>query len=311
MIKKQYGGGMHSEFCPLCLLSYEDLPEIDEDEDDDDDDEESGQQQLRKLHNVDVSWLKNGLAFDRDTNEILPVDGDNGYGQFPIKGRRNDLFTSEITIGNDGDAGWGPVYHEDCVKYIGAQLNRPITYEDGIEILKLVKRQDSPYWDQYFEWEDAIRNEGPAYFYSPMVPKGKETRERINSKLDEWIARQKLASTSTGRKQLERQTAQKELSLLQKELQNTLDMQVKLQARINLLRQDITARQAALALPSSPASSPPKAEAKKLVSKKTAKQSKPLTCPSHKTKEECNLNDCVWGKTNKCSKKRSKKSQSQ
>ena len=31
---------------------------------------------------------------------------------------------------------------------------------------------------------------------------------------------------------------------------------------------------------------------------------KPLTCPSHKTKEECDKNDCLWGKTNKCSKKR-------
>ena len=27
MVKKQRGGGMHSEYCPLCLLSYEPLPD--------------------------------------------------------------------------------------------------------------------------------------------------------------------------------------------------------------------------------------------------------------------------------------------
>jgi hypothetical protein len=305
MIKKLSGGGMHSEYCPLCLLPYEDLPEIDYDEEEEEDeDEEKLGKQLPKLSNDDVQWLRNGLAFDRETNTILPVEGDNYYGEFPIKGRKSDLFTSEMTIGNDGDAGWGPVYHEDCIKCIGAQLNRPITYEDGIEIFKLVERQDSPYWGQHFEWEDAIESEGPAYFYSPMVPQGKEARERINSELEEWISRKKLAATSNGRKQLDRQNAEKELLRLQGELQQALASQTLLQARIKSLRLEIAARQAASLR--SPASSPPKPQAKKRVSKKAAK---PLTCPSHKTKEECNLNDCVWGKTNKCSKKRSKKSQ--
>jgi hypothetical protein len=40
MVRKRHGGGMHSEYCPLCLLSYEPLPDIDEEEYDDDDDEE-------------------------------------------------------------------------------------------------------------------------------------------------------------------------------------------------------------------------------------------------------------------------------
>ena len=37
---------------------------------------------------------------------------------------------------------------------------------------------------------------------------------------------------------------------------------------------------------------------------KKVKKVKFLPCPSHKTKEDCNRNDCLWGKTNKCSKKR-------
>ena len=29
MVRKRHGGGMHSEYCPLCLLSYEPLTDID------------------------------------------------------------------------------------------------------------------------------------------------------------------------------------------------------------------------------------------------------------------------------------------
>ena len=38
-LKLQSGGGMHSEYCPLCELAYEELPEIDDDDDDYDDDD--------------------------------------------------------------------------------------------------------------------------------------------------------------------------------------------------------------------------------------------------------------------------------
>jgi hypothetical protein len=306
-MKKQRGGGMHSEYCPLCLLSYEDLPEIEEDEDEDEDEEEEEKEenQLKKLSNVDLSWLKNGLAFDRDTNEIIPVEGDDMYGRFPIKGReRNDLFTSEITIGNDGDSGWGPVFHEDCIKCISAQLNRPITYEDGIEIFKLVeKRHSSPYQSQHFEWEDAIKEEGPAYFYSPMDPKGKDARERINQPIHAWISRQKRVASPTGRKQLAREEAAKELSRVQAELQKAL-------ARVDELRREVAASEAALAaLADSPkktrkVASKPKQSKPSQPSQLQLQPSQQANCALHKTKEECPPTDCVWGKTNRCSKKR-------
>ena len=302
MVRKQRGGGMHSEYCPLCLLSYEPLPDIEED-DDDDEEEEKEENQLKKLSNVDLTWLRNGLAFDRDTNEILPVEGDDMYGQFPIKGRKGDLFTSEITIGNDGDSGWGPVYHEDCIKYIRTQLNRPVTYEDGIEIFKLVERRHGPFQDQHFEWENAVEEEGPAYFISPMDPKGKETRERIDHPLAGWISRQKRVASPTGRKQLQREEATKELSRVQAELKQAMD-------RVNALKREVSMRKAALAGLASPkktrkVSSKP-SQAKPAAQAAQAAQAKPAHCPSHKTKEECSQNDCVWGKTNRCSKKRGK-----
>ena len=290
---------MHSEYCPLCLLSYEELPEIEEEEyDEDDDEEERKVNPLKKLSNVDLSWLRNGLAFDRDTNEILPVEGDDMYGRFPIKGReRNDLFTSEITIGNDGDSGWGPVYHEDCIKYVSAQLNRPITYEDGIEILKLVEYRRGPFQGQHFEWEEAAEEEGPAYFISPMDPKGKETRERIDHPLAGWISRQKRVASPTGRKQLQREEAMKELSRVEAELKQAM-------AKVDALKREVATRKAALAGLASPN------KTRKVASKpKQPKSAQPqqVNCPSHKTQSECPPSDCVWGKTGKCSKKRAKK----
>jgi hypothetical protein len=307
---------MHSEYCPLCLLSYEPLPDIDEEEDDEEE-EEKEENQLKKLSKVDLSWLQNGLAFDRDTNEILPVEGDDMYGQFPIKGRKGALFTSEITIGNDGDSGWGPVYHEDCIKYIRTQLSRPVTYEDGIEIFKLVERRHGPFQDQHFEWENAVEEEGPAYFISPMDPTGKETRERIDRPLAAWISRQKRVASPTGKKQLQREEAMKELSRVEAELKQAMD-------RVDALKREVATRKAALAgladspkkgqktrkVASKPQPAQPKSAQPKSAQPKSAQpqpaQPQQANCPSHKTQSECPTSDCVWGKTGKCSKKRAK-----
>ena len=302
MVRKQCGGGMYSEYCPLCELSYEPLPDIDEEEEYDDDDEEEEKEvnQLKKLSNVDLSWLRNGLAFDRDTNEILPVEGDNSYGEFPIKGREsNDLFTSEMTRGNDGHSGWGPVYHEDCIKYISAQLKRPVTYEDGIEIFKLVEHRRIPYAGQHFEWEEAVEEEGPAYFISPMDPKGKETRERIDHPLAGWISRQKRVASPTGKRQLDREDAMKELSRVEAELKQAMD-------RVDALKREVATRKAALASLASPNKTRKVASKPKSVQPKSV-QPQQANCPSHKTQAECPPSDCVWGKTGKCSKKRAKK----
>ena len=304
MGRKRRGGGMHSEYCPLCELPYEELPEIAE-EDDEDDDEAKEVNQLKRLSNVDLNWLRNGLAFDRETNEILPVEGDDMYGRFPIKGRKGNLFTSEITIGNDGDSGWGPVFHEDCIKYVSAQLKRPVTYEDGIEIFKLVKDRERQrgrsgqrdYQSQHFEWEEAVKAEGPAYFISPMDPKGTETRERIDHPLAGWITRQKRVASHTGMKQLQREEAMKELSRVEAELKQAM-------ARVDALQREVATQKAALAGLASPNKTRKVASNPKSAQPKSAKPA--VNCPTHKTKEEC-PSDCVWGKTGKCSKKRANK----
>jgi hypothetical protein len=292
--KMQRGGGMHSEYCPLCLLSYEELPEIEEEEyDEDDDDEEREVNQLKRLSNIDLNWLRNGLAFDRETNAILPVEGDDMYGRFPIKGS-GELFTAEMY--GEGEFGWGPVFHEDCIKHVSAQLKRPVTYEDGIEIFKLVEDRRIPHGGQHFEWEEAVEEEGPEYFISPMDPKGKDARERIDHPLAGWISRQKRVASPTGKKQLQREEAMKELSRVETELKQAMD-------RVDALKREVATRKAALASLASPN------KTRKASKPKQPKSAQPqqANCPSHKTKEECPPSDCVWGKTGKCSKKRAKK----
>lgn len=300
MSRKRHGGGMHSEYCPLCLLSYEELPEIEEKEYDEDDDEEEREvNQLKRLSNIDLSWLRNGLAFDRETNAILPVEGDDMYGRFPIKGS-GELFTAEMY--SEGEFGWGPVFHEDCIKYVSAQLKRPVTYEDGIEIFKLVENRRITYAGQHFEWEEAVEEEGPAYFISPMDPKGKETRERIDQPLAGWISRQKRVASPTGRKQLQREEAMKELSRVEAELKQAMD-------RVDALKREVATRKAALAGLASPNKTRKVASKPKQPKSAQPKSAQPqqANCPSHKTQAECPPSDCVWGKTGKCSKKRAKK----
>jgi hypothetical protein len=312
---------MHSEYCPLCQLPYETPFAEVPDEDDD------MYPVYRKLKNIDFGWLEHGLAFDRDTHAIVPVHGDDSYGQFPIKGRTHDLFTSEITIGNDGDAGWGPVFHEDCIRCISDQLKRPITYEDGIEIFKLVENKRIDYGNQHYEWEEALEEEGVTYFYSPLNSKGKKTRDRINRHLAGWISRQQQMASPTGNKRLQREEAVKELARVQAELKQAL-------ARVDALRQEVATREAALAsLGDSPKkvqktrkvaakAVAAKASAAKAVAAKAsavpvqlvvqspvlaqpvASLAQQVHCPSHKSKEDCPQPDCVWGKTNRCSKKR-------
>lgn len=113
-----------------------------------------------------------------------------------------------------------------------------------------------------------------------------------------WISKKKLAATFTGRQQLYREVAAKELLRVQSELEQALKNQALLQVRIDELRREVVAREAAVA--SWAAESP---EQKKKVSKKQQ------GCTIHSSKEDCIENDCVWGKNNKCSKKRVSKLQ--
>jgi hypothetical protein len=210
---KQCGGGCWAMYCNLCNLPYygpfEDTESV------------NAKHALYKLRDVDVSWLRRGLGYDKHTKSIMPVGIDDGYGRFPIRGKENKEFVSDYSrtdTEKEFDA-FGVVFHEDCVRYINSSFT-PLTYEKHEELRKIIDRQyRTKYESQFYEWKMALDREGADYFHSPMIPQGGQTRERIN----------------------------RLLALMPK---------------------------------------------------------KPLSCPSHKTKGDCILNDCTWGKTGKCSRKR-------
>ena len=133
-----------------------------------------------------------------------------------------------------------------------------------------------PHGGQHFEWDEAVEEEGPAYFISPMDPKGKDARERIDHPLAGWISRQKRVASPTGKKQLQREEAMKELSRVEAELKQAMD-------RVDALKREVATRKAALASLASPN------KTRKVASKpKQPKSAQPqqANCPSHKTKEE-------------------------
>jgi len=77
---KQKGGGVFDVFCPLCNLPFYSPFEGRKPLTDDDEDEE-----LYALRNTNLDWLSNVLGLDDDTSSVMELKGDDRYGQFPIK----------------------------------------------------------------------------------------------------------------------------------------------------------------------------------------------------------------------------------
>jgi hypothetical protein len=82
---KQKGGGVFDVFCPLCNLPfYSPFDEHNKPPSDDDEGDD-----LYDLRNTDLKWLSNVLGFDDNTNTVMELKCDDRYGQFPIKNGKN------------------------------------------------------------------------------------------------------------------------------------------------------------------------------------------------------------------------------
>ena len=50
------------------------------------------------LRNVEFTWLRRGLGYDKYTKPIIPVEDDNGYSIFPIRWKDtefvNDMYNT-------------------------------------------------------------------------------------------------------------------------------------------------------------------------------------------------------------------------
>ena len=330
---KQKGGGVFDVFCPLCNLPFyspfeDQKPPSDDDEGDD----------LYDLRNTKMDWLSDVLGVEDNTRTVMELKGDDRYGQFPIKsgkekgelfGLRDSIAVQAGTRKKEYYKGFGAAFHNDCMKYISQKSGRPINYQLGVDIEQKIEdyfkahpqvRRDDDYQQQSYNFQGALEDNGPEYFVSPLEPDGKHVR----SLLSDFIPKSKTPSPQKPIEAVEAKAVEAVEAKAVTEEQE-INQKKKKGAASGATVDDSCASQKdkAICLKKKCVWGKTNRCSKKRSTRKQAKtKSKTKTksksksnananananahvCPSHKNKEECIMNNCVWGKTNRCSKKR-------
>lgn len=279
---KQKGGGVFDVFCPLCNLPFYSPFEgqkIPSDDDEDDD--------LYDLRNTKLDWLSDVLGVDDNTSTVMELKGDDRYGQFPIKsgkekgelfGLRNSIAVQAGTTKKKYYKGFGAAFHNDCFKYISEKSGRPINYQLGIDIEHKIEdyfkahpkvRRDDDYQQQSYDFNGALEDNGPEYFVSPLEPEGKHVRQLLN----DFIPKSKTPSP------------QKPVEAVAEAKAKAVESKAKAVAEVQEVNQ------------------------KKKKGAASGAAVDDDSCASQKDKVICLEKKCVWGKTNRCSKKRSTRKQ--
>lgn len=291
------GGGVFDVFCPLCNLPFYspfEGQQIPSDDDDDDD--------LYDLRNTKLDWLSDVLGVDDNTSTVLELNGDDRYGQFPIKsgglfGLRDSVAVQVESIKKDKYKGFGVAFHNDCFKYISQKSGRPISYKLGVDIEQAIEdyfkanpkvRRDDDYQKQSYDFEGALDDNGPEYFVSPLEPKGKHVRGLLNDFVPKKSTPSPQKSTPSAPKPANANAiVQKKSSVSgsngcasQKDKEVCVQNKECVWGKTN------------------------RCSKRRSTQKKSNAKTNKRTCPSQKDKNECIKNNCVWGKTNRCSKKR-------
>ena len=297
---KQKGGGVFDVFCPLCNLPFYSPFEGQKQLTDDDEDED-----LYDLRNTELGWLSNVLGVDDDTHSIIELEGDDRYGQFPIKsgkdkgglfGLRDSIVLKEGIKKKEAYNGVGAAFHKDCVKYISQKSGRPISYQLGIDIEQTIEdyfkahpkmRRDDDYQQQSYDFIQALEDNDPNYFVSPLEPDGKHVRQL----LDDFIPSKKAATSPPPTRDIFGYAASKKAAKPQKSSSPAADCSSQKDKAICIKKKCVWGKTN-------------RCSKKRATRKNKPKPSSSSSCPSHKNKEECIQKNCIWGKTNRCSKKR-------
>lgn len=318
---KQKGGGVFDVFCPLCNLPFYSPFEGQKPPTDDDEDDE-----LYALRNTDLKWLSNVLGLDDNTSTVIELEGDDRYGQFPIKngkkkgglfGLRNSIVLIEGIKKKEEYDGIGAAFHNDCFKYISQKSGRPISYQLGIDIEQKIEdyfkanpkvRRSDDYQQQMYDFTQALEDNGPEYFVSPLEPDGKHVRQMLS----DFIPKIKTPSPQKNKTPSPPRPVQAEA--VQVEAKAVVQRKKKVAASGETVTVDdscASQKDKVICLKKkcvwgkTNRCSKKRSTRKKTKSKsKTTANAPPHACPSHKDKDECVKNNCVWGKTNRCSKKR-------
>ena len=274
---KQKGGGVFDVFCPLCNLPFyspfeDQKPPSDDDEGDD----------LYDLRNTKMDWLSDVLGVDDNTRTVMELKGDDRYGQFPIKsgkekgelfGLRDSVAVQAGTRKKEYYKGFGAAFHNDCIKYISEKSGRPINYQLGVDIEQKI--------EDYFKAHPQVRRDDDyqqqSYnFQGALEDNGPEyfvSPLEPDGKHVRGLLHDFIPRSKTPSPQKNKTPS-----------------------------------------PPRPVQAEAKAEASTAVQQKKNKGSASGTtvddsCASQKDKVVCLKKKCVWGKTNRCSKKRSTRKQ--
>jgi hypothetical protein len=297
---KQKGGGVFDVFCPLCNLPFYSPFEGQKQLTDDDEDED-----LYDLRNTELGWLSNVLGVDDNTHSIIELEGDDRYGQFPIKsgkdkgglfGLRDSIVLKEGIKKKEAYNGVGAAFHKDCVKYISQKSGRPISYQLGIDIEQTIEdyfkahpkmRRDDDYQQQSYDFIQALEDNDPNYFVSPLEPDGKHVRQMLT----DFIPSKKAATPPPPTHDIFGYAASKKAASPQKSSSPAADCSSQKDKAICIKKKCVWGKTN-------------RCSKKRATRKNKPKPSSSSSCPSHKNKEECIQKNCIWGKTNRCSKKR-------
>lgn len=309
---KQKGGGVFDVFCPLCNLPFYSpfvgqKPPSDDDEDED----------LYALRNTKLDWLSDVLGVDDNTNTVMELEGDDRYGQFPIKsgkekgelfGLRDSIAVEAGTRKKEYYKGFGAAFHNDCVKYISDKSRRPISYQLGVDIEQKIEdyfkahpktRRDDDYQQQSYDFQGALDDHDPEYFVSPLEPDGKHVRQL----LDDFVPRSK---TPSPQKPIEAKAkaveAVAEVQEINQKKNKGASSGVIVDESCASQKDKVICLKKKCVWGKTNRCSKKRSTRKQTKTKSKSKSN--VNCPSHKDKDECVKNHCCWGKTNRCSKKR-------
>ena len=323
---KQKGGGVFDVFCPLCNLPFYSPFEGQKPLTDDDEDDE-----LYALRNTKLDWLSDVLGLDDNTSTVMELEGDDRYGQFPIKGGKKGLFGLRDSVvliegikKKEEYDGIGAAFHNDCFKYISQKSGRPISYQLGIDIEQKIEdyfkahpkvRRSDDYQQQSYDFQGALEANDPEYFVSPLEPDGKHVQQMLS----DFIPKNKTPSP----KKNKTPSPKKNKTPSPPRPVQAEAVQAESNVVVQMKKKGAASGATTATVDNSCSSQKDKVicikkkcvwgktnrcSKKRSTRKKTKSKSKPTAnthaCPSHKDRNECVMNNCIWGKTNRCSKKR-------
>ena len=148
-------------------------------------------------------------------------------------------------------------------------------------------RRDDDYQQQSYDFIQALEDNDPNYFVSPLEPDGKHVRQMLT----DFIPSKKAATPPPPTRDIFGYAASKKAASPQKSSSPAADCSSQKDKAICIKKKCVWGKTN-------------RCSKKRATKKNKPKPSSSSSCPSHKSKEECIQKNCIWGKTNRCSKKR-------